>query len=190
MPASGAVALIWEMSANSLDDWSAQQQVLQGLEAWQTVGEWIDRVDPRFSFRVAERYVLGARVSDAEVERAKKARTAVIARMDSVAGDDAVVCLPTSPTPAPPVGLSLDSQRTLQSRIAPLTCIASTTDRPQVNLPAAEVDGLPVGLSLLGATGSDEMLIAFAQEVAAVGSHTSDPDGKVAIRGGSFPSPR
>ena len=38
---------------------------------------------------------------------------------------------------------------------------------PQINLPLAEVDGLPVGLSLLGARGSDEMLIAFAREIEA-----------------------
>ena len=150
-----------------LADWSAQQQVLQGLEAWETVRDWIDRVDPRFSFRVAERYVLGARVSEADLEAAKKTRGAVISRMDAVAGNDTVVCLPTSPAPAPPVGLSLASQRTVQSRIALLTCMASTTGRPQVNLPVAEVDGLPVGLSLLGARGSDEMLIAFARVVAA-----------------------
>jgi amidase len=37
---------------------------------------------------------------------------------------------------------------------------------PQINLPLAEAGGLPVGLSLLGARGSDEKLIAFAQEVA------------------------
>ena len=150
-----------------LADWSAQQQVLQGLEAWETVRDWVDRVEPRFSFRVAERYVLGARVSHAEVERAKKTREAVISGMDAVAGDDTVVCLPTSPTPAPPVGLSLGNQSTVQSRIALLTCIASATGRPQINLPVAEVDGLPVGLSLLGARGSDEMLISLAREVAA-----------------------
>jgi amidase len=47
-----------------------------------------------------------------------------------------------------------------------LTCVAGTTGTPQINLPLAEVDGLPVGLSLLGARGSDEVLIAFAREVA------------------------
>jgi Asp-tRNA(Asn)/Glu-tRNA(Gln) amidotransferase A subunit family amidase len=35
-----------------------------------------------------------------------------------------------------------------------------------VNLPLAEVDGLPVGLSLLGTRGTDELLIAFALDVA------------------------
>jgi Asp-tRNA(Asn)/Glu-tRNA(Gln) amidotransferase A subunit family amidase len=37
---------------------------------------------------------------------------------------------------------------------------------PQINLPLADVHGLPVGVSLLGERGADEMLMAFAREVA------------------------
>ena len=47
-----------------------------------------------------------------------------------------------------------------------LTCIAGTSGRPQINLPLAEVGGLPVGLSLLGARGADAMLLAFARDMA------------------------
>jgi amidase len=50
-----------------------------------------------------------------------------------------------------------------------LTCIAGTTGGPQINLPLAEVGGLPIGLSLIGARGSDEMLIALAFRVAVHG---------------------
>ncbi len=48
-----------------------------------------------------------------------------------------------------------------------MCCIAGSIGAPQINLPLAEVGGLPVGLSLLGPRGSDEMLIAFAREIAA-----------------------
>jgi amidase len=47
-----------------------------------------------------------------------------------------------------------------------LTCIAGTTGAPQMTLPLAEVHGLPIGLSLLGMKGADELLIAFARDVA------------------------
>ncbi len=50
-----------------------------------------------------------------------------------------------------------------------LTCIAGTTGRPQINLPLADVDGLPIGLSLLGARGADEVLLGFARDMAALG---------------------
>ena len=47
-----------------------------------------------------------------------------------------------------------------------LTCIAGTTGRPQINLPLTAVGELPVGLSLLGARGSEEVLLAFARDLA------------------------
>ena len=151
------------LAAEGLAEWSRQQRVHQGREAWETARDWIDRVNPRFHFGVAVGYMTGSAVSDAEVDAAKSARKSVVARMDDVLADDAVVCLPTTPTPAPPLGERLSAQRALGS----LTCVAGITGGPQINLPVAEADGLPVGLSLIGARGFDEVLIAFASQVEA-----------------------
>lgn len=151
-----------------LNDWSGQQQVLQGREAWETARDWIDRVNPRFSFEVAERYRFASAISDADVDAAKAAQKAIVTRMNAVLADGIVVCLPTTPTPAPLRGERLSTRSVLRPRISTLTCIAGTTGTPQINLPLAQVNGLPVGLSLLAARGSDEMLIAFAREVAHV----------------------
>jgi amidase len=115
---------------------------------------------------VADRYRFASAISNAEVEAARVSRQAIINRMIAVLADGVVVCLPTTPTPAPLCGERLSIRDVLRPRISTLTCIAGTTGTPQINLPLAEVDGLPVGLSLLAARGSDEMLIAFACEVA------------------------
>ena len=155
----------------SLAGWAAQQQVLQGREAWETARDWIDLVNPRFSFWVAERYNTARALSDVEVAAARLDRDAIVARMDVVFAGDGIVCLPTAPGPAPLRGERLSARRDLLSRIFNLTCIAGTTGAAQINLPLAEVDGLPVGLSLLGPPGSDEALIAFAREVAAALEH-------------------
>ena len=149
-----------------LRDWSAQQQILQGREAWETARDWIDRVNPRFSFEVAERYRLASAISDAEVEAARISRQVIIKCMTALLADGTVICLPTTPTPAPLRGERLSTRDVLRPRISTLTCIAGTTGTPQINLPLAEVAGLPVGLSLLGARDSDAMLIAFARELA------------------------
>jgi amidase len=149
-----------------LSDWSSQQQILQGREAWDTARDWIDRVNPRFSFEVAERYRSASAITDAEVEAAKTAREAIIARMTAVLADGVVICLPTTPTPAPLRGERLSTRNLLRPRMNMLTCIAGTTGTPQMNLPLTVVDGLPIGLSLLAAKGSDELLIAFARDLA------------------------
>ena len=48
--------------------------------------------------------------------------------------------------------------------LAPLT--AQQDSMFQSYAPLVEVDGMPVGLSLIGARGSDELLIGFARRVA------------------------
>ena len=154
------------LAPTSLSAWSSQQQVLQGREAWETMRDWIDRVNPRLSFEVAERYVAARAITDAEVAAAQDVRGAIRARMAALLTDGTVVCLPTTPTPAPVRGERLSVRNLLRPRISMLTCIAGTAGAPQLTLPLAEVEGLPVGLSLLGPRGADEMLIAFAREVA------------------------
>ena len=154
------------LASEGLAAWSDQQQVLQGREAWETAQDWIDRVNPRFSFEVTERYVMARSYTDADRAAARARQEAVRQRLDTVLTDDAVLCLPTTPTPAPLRGERISARRDVRTRISMLTCIAGTTGRPQINLPLAAVGGLPVGLSLLGARGTDEVLLALARDLA------------------------
>jgi amidase len=160
-------AVTERLAPERLADWMDQQQVLQGREAWETAQDWIDQVNPRFSFEVTERYLTARSYTDAEVDDARQLRQTILTRMDTVLADRSVICLPTTPTPAPPVGERISARRELRSRISTLTCLGGTTGCPQLNLPLAEADGLPCGLSLFGARGADEQLIALAQVVAA-----------------------
>lgn len=143
-------------------DWSWQQGVLAGRQSLASMQDWIDRVDPRFGFEVAQRYTNAMAWSDADVRQAESARQSIRARMSQVLTDGVVLCMPTSPIPAPVVGQTLAERQACRERILTLTCIAGTTGSPQINLPLAEVDGMPVGLSLIGPTGADELLIGFA----------------------------
>jgi amidase len=156
------------VSLTSLRNWSSQQQVLQGREAWETAREWIDRVNPRLSFEVAERYTAARAITDDQVAEAKNIGDGIRARMAAVLADDAVICLPTTPTPAPLRGEALSVRALLRLRLGMLTCIAGTSGLPQLTLPLAAVDGLPVGLSIIGSHGTDERLIAFARDIATV----------------------
>ena len=158
------------LSPTSLTEWSGHQQVLQSREAWESIRDWIDQVNPAFSFEVSDRYVSARAVTDAEVVTAQAGREAIIARMNEVFQDeDTVVCLPTTIGPAPLTGQAVSERHTLRLRNSALTSIAGNTGRPQLSLPLAEVGGLPVGLSLLGNNGTDAALMQLAQEIAALG---------------------
>ncbi len=154
------------LSPTSLEEWSGHQQALQSREAWESARDWIDQVNPTFSFEVSDRYALARSVTDEQIVVAQAGRDSVISRMNEVFdGGDAVVCLPTTVSPAPLIGQRVSERHTLRLRNSALTSIAGNTGRPQISLPLAEVDGLPVGLSLLGDYGADERLIELAREI-------------------------
>ena len=77
------------------------------------------------------------------------------------------MCLPTTPFPAPRKGLPLATLDPLRARIGCLTSHGGLTGVPQVSLPGASVDGLPVGLSVVGPRGSDATLVAVAKAMEA-----------------------
>lgn len=84
-------------------------------------------------------------------------------------GADGVLLLPTAPGAAPLRGTPADQLDAFRTSLISLTCIGGLSGFPQVNLPVAAVDGgLPVGLGLLGPPGSDEDLLALAEQLMGV----------------------
>ncbi len=153
------------LSPNGLTEWASQQNVLQSVEAWESVKDWIDEVNPRFSFWVSQRYNLAISLTEAQIREAAALKTEVKARMDEVFADGGFVCLPTAVVAAPLRGLPTSGKVEVQGRLSRLTCIAGTTGRPQLSMPLGEVNGVPVGLSIMGSHGSDEELIGFARRI-------------------------
>jgi len=90
------------------------------------------------------------------------------ARMVYLLPPGTILCLPTTPFPAPKKGLPLPVLGPLRDRISCLCSHGGLTGVPQVSIPGATVDGLPIGLSIVGARGTDAMLVAVAQALEAV----------------------
>ena len=155
------------LAPNGLTEWASQQNILQSEEAWNSVKDWINKVNPRFSFWVSERYNLAISLTQTQINEAAVLREQVRNRMDEIFANGGFVCLPTAVVPAPPRGLPASAKKDVQGRLSHLTCIGGTTGRPQLNLPLGEVNGLPVGISLMGDHGSDEELIGFARIIEA-----------------------
>jgi amidase len=77
-----------------------------------------------------------------------------------------ILCLPTTPFPAPLCCQSLTALDPLRDRITALCAHGGLTGHPQVSVPGATVGGLPVGLSIVGTRGSDATLVAVARAMA------------------------
>ncbi len=150
-----------------LSVWARAQQTLQRYEAWLTFRDWIDRHNPRMAFSVARNLTVSSTVSESDRQWAALMRAEARARLAWLLPPGTILCLPTTPFPAPRKGLSLATLDPLRARIGCLTAHGGLTGVPQVNLPGASADGLPVGLSILGAHGSDAALVAVAKAMGA-----------------------
>jgi amidase len=150
-----------------LSAWSRAQRTLQPHEAWLTFKDWLDRDNPRLQWSVARGLVLGSTIPEREQRREALVRDEARARLGWLLPPGTILCLPTTPCPAPQKGLSLATLDPLRARISCLTSHGGLTGVPQVSLPGATVDGLPVGLSILGARGSDATLVAVAKAMEA-----------------------
>lgn len=145
-----------------LSVWQWAQRVGQSSEAWASFSPWIDQWNPRLAFAVAAGLVLGSSFSAHERSRAALMRIEAKARMRHLLPPGTVMCLPTTPFPAPKLGLSVSALAHPRDRISCLTSPGGLTGVPQVNLPGAMVDGAPVGLSIIGGYGTDLDLLAVA----------------------------
>jgi len=146
-----------------LSVWARAQRTLQPYEAWQTFRPWLDRDNPRLQFSVARGLALAATIPEGERQWAALMRAEARARLGWLLPPGTILCMPTTPFPAPPKGLSLTALEPVRSRILCLAAHGGLAGFPEASLPGAHVEGVPVGLSVLGARGSDAALVAVAQ---------------------------
>ena len=155
------------MAPPGLAGWARAQRMLQPYEAWLTFRGWLDRANPRMQFSVARNLLLGSMIAAEERAWAALVREEARGRMRQLLPPGTIVCLPTTPFPAPARGQPLSALDSVRSRILALCAHGGLTGVPQVSLPGATVGGLPVGLSIVGPHGSDATLVAIARRLAA-----------------------
>jgi amidase len=154
------------LAEDGLAEWYENQRKLQMGEFGRTFRPWVERVVPRFSIEVGRSLTLAMQVTEDELVGPKAFRGRARARLDDLLTGERVLCLPTTPILPPPRDEPFSTLVASVGRIIELTCIAGLTGLPQVNLPLAEHDGVPVGLSLIGWRGSDEVLLGLARDLA------------------------
>ena len=173
-PAAGKVEAVLgkasrvRVSPDGLGAWFETFRTLQGAEIWATLGAWVTETRPRFGPGIKERFEYATTITPEQVAAANAKRRAITAHVDGLLGHDGVICLPTSPRAAPPRGTPTDQVEVeYRNQAQRILSIAGLCGLPQISLPMATIDGLPLGLSLIGARGSDKGLIAVARNVLA-----------------------
>ncbi|MCX5494366.1 amidase [Kaistia dalseonensis] len=156
--------------AEGVDFWLDTFRPLQLHDLWSTLGGWATMPGRVLSQAVEERIALSATVDPRMFAKAVIQREALTSRLVRLLGDDGMLIIPTAHDLPPLRTAPVSAQVAFREKTLALTCIASLCRLPQINIPAVEVDGCPVGLSLIAAPRGDERLLAFAAELGAIPS--------------------
>jgi amidase len=139
----------------------------QAEEAWATLGSWIEATTPAFGPGVGERFAAAKATDPARATEARRFRQRIRARMRALLAGGAVLVYPTSPIPAPRTHIDATAQQAVRERTIGVTAITGFAGLCEVSIPAARVEGAPVGLSLVAAPGRDRALLELTERVAA-----------------------
>jgi amidase len=148
-----------------LDRLQTIYRTMQGYQAWQVHGPWIERRKPALNPAVAARFAVASRVTLEQYEEARAARLDVMRRVHEIIGKDRVLVLPTMPGIAPRLASSEEVFERFRVRAIPSLAIAGLAGCPQISLPLAVAHACPLGLSLVGPPGRDRALVALARAV-------------------------
>ncbi len=139
-------------------------QVLQGREVWDTHGAWLERVKPKMGPEIQQRMDWRKTITDDQVADAAEKRILFNKRLAALLTPKTVLCLPSAPGIAPRINEDVETLMAHRSQLLSLTSPAGLSGCPQITIPLATLDGCPLGLSLMGARGSDLELLSFVEK--------------------------
>jgi amidase len=148
--------------------WAETFCVIQWAEIESCLGAWIANARPEFGPEIAASFQLMNQLDRRRVAEAVRRREQYFRSLLEFLGPNDVLCIPTTPAIAPRKGnppRRSSSGSSYYPRTLSLTSVAGMGRLPQVSLPIADVNGVPVGLSLLARHGQDSFLLQVANDV-------------------------
>jgi Asp-tRNA(Asn)/Glu-tRNA(Gln) amidotransferase A subunit family amidase len=177
-PVDGAVAaavderLAGRATDVTLSNAAAIQEAYFGMhapEATRLHAERVATAPELYQPEVLDRLRLAAEVTEADHRRALAARDEGRRAVLELLAEYDLLALPTVPVVAPPLGSrsipvnghDVDARAVLLS----MTSAWGVLGLPAISVPAGTVDGLPVGLQLIGPPGAEERLLTAADDL-------------------------
>ncbi len=158
-----------DFGAPGLQRWYECYYPLQWAEIWSNLGAWLTDNKPELGPRTKMNFELTKTLDRKSINATARQRETFFQRVSGVLGPFDLLCIPTTPALAP-IKNSLSLDRTkgdYYPRTLTMTSISGIARLPQVTMPLAEVDGVPIGLSLLAKCNMDAYLMAMVRKVSA-----------------------
>jgi amidase len=150
------------IAPNGLEAWRETFRLLQAFEVWQVYGAFLEQYRPPLGPGVADRMKAASKVTKEEADAARETASEARQHLLAQVAPGTIVALPSAPCIAPKIESSPDYLDKYRTRAMRLTCIAGLGGLPQISVPIGSVSGCPVGLSLVGWRGGDEVLLDTA----------------------------
>ena len=146
-------------------EWREAFRIIQAYEVKSTTLKWVKANQPKLGPGIKERFQMAEQITDIQYKEASITRMNVCNRLDEIMKMECVLVIPTTPVIAPLVSTPPDKLETFRQNTMALTCIAGLTGLPQITMPIAELNGCPIGLSIIGKKHSDKALLKLACEI-------------------------
>jgi amidase len=143
--------------------WLEAYALLQGLEIQASLGAWIRQRAPHFGAHIAPRFEGALALDPAEGERWRAWRLRAGERLVAALGPDDAWLVPAAPSVALHQDASSAERGFFYQRALAVGALAGHAGLPQVVMPLAQAQCLPLGVSLIAGRGNDERLLALAR---------------------------
>lgn len=150
------------LDPRTVQQWVETVRIIQGYEAWKAHGAKIERLRPELGPGIRERFIFAASVSRQDYQTAILARDRLRQDAETLI-EGAILILPSAPGPAPLRSAPDENLEVHRTALHRQLSLASLFSLPELSLPALRVDGLPVGISLIGPPGHDLRLCQMAE---------------------------
>jgi amidase len=153
--------------ASDLGTWLTIYRVLQGTEFESCLGGWIADARPVLGPALLAGLEFVKKIDRTRVGEAFGLRDHYSRRLGAALSSGDLLCFPTAPTVAPLKGSKAYDRNSDYYRLTlSMNAIAGVGRLPQVTMPLGQVDGAPIGLSLVAGWGKDLYLLDWARRIA------------------------
>src|SRR5262249_13653334 len=144
------------VSPEGLASWYEIFRTIQGFEVWRSLGSWVREFNPKLGDGVRDRLSWAATVTPEMYAVAMAKRSEIIKRLDELLPPGTALCLPTAPRVPPPRNMPASfTEQEYRAQAMQVLCIAGLSGLPQITMPLAKLNDLPLGISVVGWRGSE-----------------------------------
>ena len=155
-----------DLYRGGIDHWLDTFRPLQLGDLHAALGTWAAAEGRTVSASIAQRMTYAATITPSDIAPAARDREVLTDYIIDLLGDDGVLCLPTAHDLPPTIdGGGLQELIEFREKTLALTCVASLTRLPQLNIPATTIDGVPVGLSFIAGPRGEQRLLSIAADI-------------------------